>query len=121
LPIRIDKPWIQLNESRLKSIAAHLGVYQLGNDSNQILYIGVADATTRFGLKGELESFLTKPNFGATRFRFEINMAYRTRYLELLQTFYFDHKRLPIGNNGLDPSLLGKLRPGGKKKTDGMS
>ena len=120
MPVRIDKPWIQLDESSLKSIAAHLGVYQLANDSNQIVFIGVANATTRFGLKGELESFLKKPNFGASRFRVEINMAYRTRYLELLQVFYFDHKRLPVGNIGLDPSSLGNLRPGGKEKEVNM-
>jgi hypothetical protein len=117
VPVRIDKPWIVLDESNLKSIASHLGVYQLANVSNQIVYIGVADATTRFGLKGELENFLKKPRFGATRFRLEINMAYRTRYLELLQVFYFDYKRLPIGNDGLDAGSLGTLRPGGEEKT----
>ena len=122
MPVRIVKPWIQLDESNLKSIAAHLGVYQLANDSNQIVYIGVADATTRFGLKGEIERFLKKPNFGATRFRLEVNMAYRTRYSELLQTFYFDYKRLPIGNVRLDPSSLGNLRPGGgKEKIENVS
>ena len=121
MPVRIDKPWIQLDESSLKSITAHLGVYQLANDSNQIVFIGVANATTRFGLKGELESFLKKPNFGASRFRVEINMAYRTRYLELLQVFYFDHKKLPVGNDGLNPSSLGNLRPGGREKEVNMS
>jgi hypothetical protein len=121
VPVRIDKPWVQLDETRLKLIASHLGVYELANDSNQIVYIGVADATTRFGLKGELESFLKKPRFGAIYFRIEVNMAYRTRYLELLQTFYFDHQRLPIGNDGLDPSSLGNLRPGGKEKIMNVS
>jgi hypothetical protein len=113
LAVRMNKPWIDLNEFSLGKIASHLGVYQLANKNYEIVYIGVANAMTKFGLKGELLSFLNRKQFGACYFRIEVNMAYKTRYVELLQVFYYDHKQLPIGNTDIDPGSLGQLRPGG--------
>ena len=113
MAVRMNKPWIDLNEISLGKIACHLGVYQLANKNYEIVYIGVANAMTKFGLKGELLSFLNRKQLGACYFRSEVNMAYKTRYVELLQVFYYDHKRLPIGNTDIEPASLGQLRPGG--------
>ena len=113
MAVRMNKPWIDLNELNLGKIACHLGVYQLANKNYDIVYIGVANAMTKFCLKGELLSFLNRKQLGACYFRSEVNMAYKTRYVELLQVFYYDHKRLPIGNTDIDPASLGQLRPGG--------
>ena len=44
MPVRMDKPWSPLTEDSLKTVAAHLGVYQLADDADEIVYIGVADA-----------------------------------------------------------------------------
>ena len=111
--VRLEKPWIDLNASNVANVSGHLGVYELANKNAEIVYIGVADATSSFGLREKLEDELRKPRYGARRFRIEINMAYRTRYTELLQVFFYDRNRLPVGNEDTDPNTLGRLRPGG--------
>ena len=113
MAVRLDKPWKDLTAENLTGVAGHLGVYQLANEAGEIIYIGVADARTKFGLKGELLKVLDGPPAGASRFRIEINMAYRTRHAELLQAFHHDYGRLPEANTDIDPSRLGRLRPGG--------
>ena len=87
MAVRIEKHWIDLNASNVAKVSGHLGVYQLANKNTEIVYIGVADATSSFGLREKLEGELRKPKYGACQFRLEINMAYRTRYTELLQVF----------------------------------
>lgn len=113
MPVRMDKPWAPLNEESLRTIAAHLGVYQLADDAGEIVYIGVADARTLFGLKGELRKAIADPPAGASQFRVEVNMAYRTRHAELLQAYQHDHGSLPAGNTDIDTRMLGRLRPAG--------
>ena len=55
MPVRMDKSWTPLEEASLTTVAAHLGVYQLANDEGEIVYIGVANARTLFGIKGGKE------------------------------------------------------------------
>ena len=113
MPVRMDKLWVPLSEDSLTSIASHLGVYQLANDAGDIVYIGVADARTLFGLKGELQNALVDPPTGASQFRVEVNTAYRTRHVELLEAYQHDHGALPVANTDIDPRMLGCLRPAG--------
>ena len=111
MPIRLEKPWIDFSSANIDRIAGQLGVYQLGNEE-EIVYIGVADARSRVGLKGELESWVGNLSLKFDRFRVEVNMAYRTRHIELMQVFYSDYGRLPVGNLDVNVSSLGQLRPG---------
>lgn len=113
MAVRLNKTWVPLDKEHVDKVAAHLGVYQLGNKRGDILYIGVADARSRFGLKGELTSQLNDKFTDATCFRIEVNMSYRTRHLELLQAFVHDHERLPACNIEIDMASLGRLRPAG--------
>ena len=53
--MRSDKPWLPLEETQLERIGAQLGVFELGDESGRVLYIGAADARSLFGLRGELE------------------------------------------------------------------
>ena len=112
MPVRLDKPWQPLNEEAISLIAGHLGVYQLADASGDIVYIGVADARSLFGLKGELKKAMADRPAGATQFRVEVNMAYRTRHFELLQAYWSDHGALPKANTDVDTRSLGRLRPG---------
>ena len=112
MAVRMDKPWIPLRVENVAKLAAHLGVYQLANDNGDILYIGMAGGRTLFGLKGELQKALDEPPAGVTQFRFEVNMSYRTRRLELLQTYMSDHGALPAANTDVDENMLGRIRPG---------
>jgi hypothetical protein len=112
MAVRLDKPWMALTEENIARLTGHLGVYQLANPAGEIVYIGVAGGRSRFGLKGELAEKLQAPPAGATLFRYEVNMAYHTRYLELLQAYRYDYGRLPAGNINVDTSSLGRLRLG---------
>ena len=113
MAVRLGKPWRELTAEALGRVTGHLGVYQLANEAGEILYIGVAGGRTRFGLKGEIAKALDAPPAGVTKFRFEVNMAYRTRHAELLEAFVHDHGGLPEANTDIDPRMLGRLRPGG--------
>ena len=108
----MDKSWIPLNVENVTKLAAHLGVYQLADKNGEILYIGMADARAQFGLKGELTKVLDAPPADVTQFRYEVNMSYRTRRLELLQVYVSDHGELPTANTDIDSDNLGRIRPG---------
>ena len=113
MSVRMFKPWLPLNKNSIKSIASHLGVFELANGRDKIVYIGVAGGRSLFGLKGELVRLIDSPPADANQFRVEVNMAYHTRYIELLQAFYYDNGVLPIGNSDLDIRMLGRLRLAG--------
>ena len=112
MAVRLDKAWIPLTEAHVASVSGHLGVYQLADAAGEIVYIGMAGGRSLHGLRGELLSMAQSPPAGATQFRFEVNMAYHTRYLEVLQAYRYDHGRLPIGNADIDERSLGRLRLG---------
>ena len=112
MPVRLDKPWIALTEENVANLGGHLGVYQLANSASEIVYIGVAGGRSRHGLRGMLTDALHAPPAGAMQFRYEVNMAYHTRYLEILQAYRFDHDCLPPGNRDIDEKSLGRLRLG---------
>jgi hypothetical protein len=112
MAVRLDKPWIPLTEANVATLTGHLGVYELADAADEIVYIGVASGRSLHGLKGELTDMLRWPPAGAKQFRYEVNMAYRTRYVELLQAYRNDYGRLPVGNVDIDVNSLGRLRLG---------
>jgi hypothetical protein len=112
MAVRLDKPWTRLTPDNISGLTGHLGVYQLADDTGEIVYIGMAGGRSLQGLRGALSEALHAPPAGATQFRCEVNMAYHTRYLELLQAYRYDHGRLPIGNIHIDEKSLGRLRLG---------
>ncbi len=112
MAVRLNKPWIPLTEQHVAPLTGHLGVYQLADSSGEIVYIGVAGGRSLFGLKGVIAAALQAPPVGAKQFRYEVNMAYRTRYVELLQAYHHDYGRLPVGNSDIDVTSLGRLRLG---------
>lgn len=112
MAVRMDKSWTPLSVGEVGKLAAHLGVYQLAKDDGEIVFIGMAGGRTLFGLKGELQKALEEPPLGATQFRVEVNMAYRTRRMELLQAYLNDFGGLPAANTDIDASKIGRLRPG---------
>ena len=112
MAVRLDKSWMPLTEEHVADAPGHLGVYQLADAAGEIVYIGVAGGRSLFGLKGALTDMLHMPPAGATQFRYEVNMAYHTRYFELLQAYRNDYDRLPAGNTDVDEQSLGRLRLG---------
>ncbi|MBM4202801.1 MAG: hypothetical protein FJ194_01445 [Gammaproteobacteria bacterium] len=101
----IDKPW-QPREEAAK-LPGQLGVFELADPSGKVLFIGVADARSLFGLRSAVgEAFETVA--GAVQFRVESTSSYHTRYRELLMVYQADQGALPAANA---PMRLGRLHP----------
>ncbi len=112
MSIRLNKPWIEFSKQRVSLLTGHLGVYQLGNLQQEIIYIGVADARSHFGLRGELEKWLEFNDFTINFYRLEVTMAYKTRHAELIQIFLHDFKRMPLANKNMNVASWGRLNAG---------
>lgn len=105
--LRLDKEWMDLEQSAIDSLPAQLGVYEIADVDDQVLKIGYAGGTQPFGMRTALEEELASAS-GSVRFRFEFNHGYLTRWEELLMVHQADFGRLPIGN--IDhPHKLGRL------------
>jgi hypothetical protein len=109
MSIRSSKPWQSIEPAALAAVPGQLGVFELADDAQCVLYIGVADARCLFGLRSELARCAALfPD--ARSFRIEVTSAYHTRYLELLMVYRADYDALPRHNEPM-PSL-GRLTPG---------
>ena len=111
MAIRLEKPWIELAPEAVKSLPGQLGVYQLADAEGRVVYIGFAGGRSLFGLRSELERALKERPGGATRFRYEVNQQYTTRYQELLMLHVADHGSLPAVNAASPPARMGRLSP----------
>jgi len=87
-----------------------MGVFELADEADNILFVGYAGGRSLFGLRGELASALR--NSRATRYRYEVTTAYLTRYQELLMVYEADHGGLPPENDSTGVPTLGRLSPG---------
>jgi len=111
MSIRMTKPWIDLTLEMVKRLPGQLGVYQLADAEDRVVYIGYAGGRTLFGLRSELERALAERPGDAVRFRCEVNQQYTTRYQELLTLHVADHGELPLINRANPPVRLGRLSP----------
>ena len=108
MSIRLTKQWLT-QEVAADQLAGTLGVYQIANEQQDVVFIGYAGGKSRFGLKGEVaEAFQRLPE--AVFVRWEVNTAYMSRYKELLMIHVHDNGQLPLAN---PPLALGQLRPAG--------
>ena len=108
--VRLDKPWLPLDEAEIKKLQGQLGVYQIADAAGAILLIGEAGARSPFGLRTELQRELAARGPGF-RFRVEVNQQYRSRWFELLMVHQHDHGALPPDNAKNPPPNLGRLSP----------
>lgn len=111
MAIRMTKPWIELTPEAVKVLPGQLGVYQLADREGHVVYIGFAGGRSLFGLRSELERALRERPAAATRFRYEVNQQYTSRYRELLMLHVADHGALPVANAADPPTGLGRLAP----------
>jgi hypothetical protein len=111
MAIRMTKAWQPLDAVSIKKLPGQLGVFQLADDKNEIVYIGFAGGRSLFGVRSEVERAMQDKTAGATQFRVEINMQYTTRYQELLMAYVADHGDVPAGNKGGPLPRLGRLSP----------
>ena len=108
--LRLDKPWRPLTADEAARLPGQLGVYQIADADGRVLYIGQAGARAPFGLRSELQREAAERGAGC-QFRVEVNMQYRTRWLELLMVHQADHGSLPPDNAKNPPPALGRLSP----------
>lgn len=129
MPIR--KPWTAWDDSiRARSLPGAMGVYELADEDQNLIYIGKAGGRSRFGIRGELfRHFSTRerlacenwmhPEMGqdlpslkgkARFYRYEVNHQYHSRWIELLTRFREDHECLPQANleDPEQPPTLGR-------------
>lgn len=105
MSIRLEKPWRPRAEAL--QLSGQLGVFQLADNDGQVVYIGVADARSLFGLRSAVDDAFNRLAT-AVQFRVESTSAYHTRYRELLMIHVADHGALPPAN----PTIaLGRLHP----------
>ena len=111
MPLRLDKPWIALTPEAVQRLPGQLGVYQLADSEERVVYIGFAGGRSLFGLRSELQRALEERTGGASQFRCEVNQQYSSRHRELLMLYVADHGALPIANQADPPVRLGRLSP----------
>ena len=108
MSIRLDKKWVSKTDAPAL-LRGNLGVYQLADATQHILFIGYAGGNSLFGLKGEIQAaFQEHP--AAVFVRWEVTSAYMSRHKELLMLHLYDHHAWPPENK---PTPLGQLRPAG--------
>jgi hypothetical protein len=101
------KPWRPLSEAEVGRVGGWMGVYELGDASGSVLYVGVAGGKSLFGLKGELQRHRAAGE--ATQFRFEVNTQYTTRWKELLMAHVAASGDVPVMNREERLPSLGRL------------
>lgn len=113
MSVRMSKPWLALDAAAVAKLGGHMGVFQIADLQNVILYIGCADARSRLGLRGELTEWMRRAqdNKNISLFRVEVTTAYMTRWRELLMAHQHDFGELPLLNDANDARWLGRLAP----------
>ncbi len=107
MSVYLEKPWQPQDD--LESLPGHMGVYELGDEHGNVIFVGYAGGHSLFGLRGEIAAALER-HTGAGRFRYEVTTAYLTRYQELLMAHRARAGVLPAGNG--EVAGLGRLSPG---------
>ena len=98
------KPWTRYEPGNDRAVPGNLGVYEIGDESGNVLYIGYAGGRTRFGLRERIVGHFGGPEPNpvlrdrARLYRHEVNQMYLTRWIDLLTRYHDAHGRLPEGN-----------------------
>jgi hypothetical protein len=109
-PVRLQKPWLSLDQANVARLGGQLGVYEIADADGRTVLVGYAGGRSRFGLRGELQEQLSRRTAGTCKFRVEVTMAYLTRWKELLMAHRVDFGTLPP-ENASDEGHLGRLSP----------
>lgn len=110
--IRLDKPWIDLDGLGADELPAQLGVFQLGDDSGDVILIGYAGGDKTWGLRTAITEEIERLGDAARFIRWELTQGYLSRWEELMMVHRFDHGQPPVASH---PETIprGRLTPGG--------
>mgnify|MGYP000619083851 CR=1 FL=1 len=109
MKLRLEKPWLELTPERARAVPGHLGVYEVQSPAGETVRIGFAGARELFGLRSALAREASAQPPGS-RFRYEVNAQYQSRWRELLMLYAREHGALPAGNERDRPARLGRMR-----------
>lgn len=112
----LKKPWqtFDPDPKAVRRLSGATGVYELGDEHGEVIYIGYAGTRALFGLRGRIADHFSvhEPNpvirERARRYRYEVNMMYYSRWVDLLSRYQEDYERLPPGNQ-VDPEPIPTL------------
>jgi hypothetical protein len=99
----LAKTWQPWPPATARAIPSALGVFEIGDAAGNVLYIGMAGGRTRFGLRERISACFAgtvAPSLAerAVAYRYEVNMMYLTRYIDLLERYLHAYGELPPGN-----------------------
>lgn len=107
----IDKHWTAMSETQLRDIPGTVGVYEIGDQNRETIYIGYAGGRSAFGLRSAIgEHFSSGESNSVIRgqslyFRYEVTTSYLIRRLELLAFHRSVAGRLPEANEASNEFL----------------
>ncbi len=115
----LNKPWQDYDPGTARRLPGTLGVYEIGDSEGNVLYVGFAGGKSRFGLRGEIMARFDPASPQGTiagqarKLRYEVNMMYMTRFVELLERHQDATGVLPAANTAAGeyvPSILKRRR-----------
>ena len=117
----LSKAWETFDPAATKAIPPVTGVYEIGDEKGNVVYIGYAGGREPFGIRGCIERHFSgeDPNpvvrERGRRYRYEVNAQYLTRHIELLTRHRGEHGGLPEGNEAPGETVprLGRFGPTG--------
>ena len=98
-----SKPWRPVGEWH--GVWGQLGVFELADAAQNVLFVGMVGGRSRFGLRGAIEA--AAEEHSAACYRCEITSAYLTRYREVLMRYERSHGALPPHAPALQLGRLG--------------
>ncbi len=118
----LSKPWTSYEPGNDRALPGNLGVYEIGDEAGDVIYIGYAGGRSLFGLREMIparfaESELNPALRGRARlYRYEVNQMYMTRWVDLLTRYRDEHGRTPEGNEASAEPLprLGRFNRSGR-------
>lgn len=109
--VSLNKPWLSFDPHDWRGIAAAVGVYELGDEDGQVIYIGFAGGASPFGLRGEIARRFSPEEANpvirqrARLYRYEVTTMYLSRWRELLILHREEHGGLPPANEASEEHL----------------
>lgn len=112
MSIRLSKPWLDLEGLDPESLPAQLGVFQLADVDERVIFIGYGGGTRTFGLRTAIEAERAERAPDARFVRYELTHGYLSRWEELMMVHFFDHGQMPECNDA-STAPKGRLAPTG--------
>ncbi|MGI9611497.1 MAG: DUF7508 domain-containing protein [Acidimicrobiales bacterium] len=112
MSLRLDKQWIDLDGLHAEEMPAQLGVFEVGDENGDVIYIGYAGGNKIFGLRTAITEELERLGSTARMIRWELTQGYLSRWEELMMVHRFDNGSPPPKSH---PHAIprGRLTPGG--------